>query len=71
MGSIALIILSMAILSVLLILIGKLIDKLGYSKRIIDIAKKKLFWNTFLRTSLQVYIKVLYVYLVLALSLSF
>ena len=52
MGSIAIVILSLAVFSILLILIGKLVDKLGYSKRIIDIAKKKLFWNTFLRTSL-------------------
>ena len=71
MGSIALVILSMAFFGILLILIGKLIDKLGYSKRIINMLKRKLFWNTFLRTSLQVYIKVLYVYLVFALSLNF
>ena len=36
-----------------------------------DLIKKKLFWNTFIRSSLQAYIKVLFVYLTLLLALDF
>ena len=71
MGSIALIILALTILSILVMLVGKVVDRLGYSRKIIDIIKKKLFWNMFLRTSLQAYIKVLFVYLTLMVSLKF
>ena len=71
MGSIAFIITAVVIVAAIVLLAGKVIDKLGYSRKIIDIVKKKLFWNTFLRTSLQAYIKVLFVYLTLAMSLKF
>ena len=69
MGSIGLILIVLFAFTIIILLIGKVIERLGYSRKIIDKIKKKLFWNTFLRTSLQVYIKVLYVYTVLSLSI--
>ena len=71
LGSIGLILIALFAFTIIILLLGKVIDRLGYSRKIIDKVKKKLFWNTFLRTSLQAYIKVLYVYAVLALSIQF
>ena len=69
LGSMAFFIGGLSCATLLLLLIGKVIKKLGYSQKLIEKIKKKLFWNTFIRSSLQAYIKVLVVYLTMALAL--
>ena len=71
LGSMAFFIGGLCCATLLLLLIGKVIKKLGYSQKLIEKIKKKLFWNTFIRSSLQAYIKVLVVYLTMALALKF
>ena len=69
LGSMAFFIGGLSCATLLFLLIGKVIKKLGYSQKLIEKIKKKLFWNTFIRSSLQAYIKVLVVYLTMALAL--
>ena len=56
-GSMLVLFLILAIITFLFLIASVILKKLGYSQKILKMIKGKLFWNTFLRTSLQSYIK--------------
>ena len=71
LGSMAFFIGGIICFTLIVLLVGRIIKKLGYSQKIIDSIKKRIFWNTFIRSSLQAYIKILFVYLTLASALEY
>ena len=71
LGSMALFIGALFALTLIVLFLGKIIKQLGYSQKLINLIKQRLFWNTFIRSSLQAYIKVLFVYMTMILALEF
>ena len=62
MGSLLVLLVILAIVTVLVIITSLVLKKLGYSRRIQQFLKDRLFWNTFIRTSLHSYIKAAFIY---------
>ena len=63
MGSLLILLLILAVVTILALLTSVAMKKLGYSRRIQQLVKRKLFWNAFIRTSLHSYIKTAFIYL--------
>ena len=57
-GSVLVILAALVLATLLLLLAGLILKKMGYQEALMAKLKQKLFWNCFIRSSLQAYIKV-------------